>query len=49
MFIAQDGGIDIKCVAERIDTRIKYHVKATLTKSSDDGWDPLGCHCINIE
>jgi hypothetical protein len=39
----------IKCVAEKIDTRTRYDIKATITRSAADGWDPLRNHNILVE
>jgi hypothetical protein len=39
----------IKCFAEKLDSsRTRFDVRATLTRSANDGWDPLGDHRIHI-
>jgi len=48
-FPLQDGGINVRCIAENFVTRNKYEVKVSLTKSTEDGWDPLGYHFMSFE
>ena len=45
----QDNEMHVRCFVEKLDsTRARFDVKATLTRSTNDNWDPFRDQRIRI-